>query len=138
MDGFDEAVGRYHVALGGFMMGDPRPVTELFSDRSEVVLCNPLQPIAHGPAAVAEAIRQAASHVDDGACEIEVIEKQRTPELGYVVEIERFTARVDGREGSGALRVTMILRPEDGVWKVVHRHADPITTPRVARSMLDG
>jgi hypothetical protein len=28
-----------------------------------------------------------------------------------------------------AVRATMIFRPEDGEWKVVHRHADPITTP---------
>jgi hypothetical protein len=28
-----------------------------------------------------------------------------------------------------AVRVTTIFRPEDGEWKVVHRHGDPITTP---------
>jgi ketosteroid isomerase-like protein len=35
-----------------------------------------------------------------------------------------------------ALRVTMIFRPEEGEWKVVHRHADPITTPRPAESVI--
>jgi hypothetical protein len=33
--------------------------------------------------------------------------------------------------------VTSVLRPEAGAWKVVHRHADPITTPRPARSVID-
>jgi hypothetical protein len=28
------------------------------------------------------------------------------------------------------------LRPEDDTWKVVHRHADPITTARPAESVL--
>ena len=34
------------------------------------------------------------------------------------------------------LRVTMIFRPEDGEWKIVHRHADPITTPQSAESVI--
>jgi hypothetical protein len=28
-----------------------------------------------------------------------------------------------------ALRVTMIFRLEEGGWKLVHRQADPLTTP---------
>jgi hypothetical protein len=30
----------------------------------------------------------------------------------------------------------MIFRPEDGVWRVVHRHADPITTAQPAESVI--
>jgi ketosteroid isomerase-like protein len=36
-----------------------------------------------------------------------------------------------------ALRTTSILRPENGgTWKVVHRHADHITTARPAESIV--
>jgi hypothetical protein len=35
-----------------------------------------------------------------------------------------------------SLRSTMIFRPEDGVWKVVHRHADPITTAQPVESVI--
>jgi hypothetical protein len=35
-----------------------------------------------------------------------------------------------------ALRVTLIFEPEDGEWKVVDRHADPITTAQSAESMI--
>jgi hypothetical protein len=35
------------------------------------------------------------------------------------------------------LRVTTVLRPEGGVWKIVHRHADPIATPRSAESVIE-
>ena len=60
----------------------------------------------------------------------EVVEKRVTPELAYVVEVERLKGRFGGNENTTPydLRVTMIFRPEGGVWKVVHRHANQTTT----------
>jgi hypothetical protein len=54
------------------------------------------------------------------------------------VQLERYEAKVGAREDITpySLRSTMILRPEDGVWKVVHRHADPITAAQPAESVL--
>jgi ketosteroid isomerase-like protein len=62
-----------------------------------------------------------------------------TPELAYVVQVEQLEAKVHGGEEITpySLRVTMIFRPEDGEWKVVHRHADPITTPQPAESVVE-
>lgn len=48
-------------------------------------------------------------------------------ELGYVVCIEHTTCSIAGAPPSPySLRVTTILRREDGQWKVVHRHGDSI------------
>ena len=68
----------------------------------------------------------------------EMIEKQVTPEFAYVVRVERGRAKVGGSEDIVpiALRVTMIFRHEDGEWKIVHRHADPITTAQPAESLI--
>jgi ketosteroid isomerase-like protein len=51
------------------------------------------------------------------------------------VWIERLKAKVGGAEDITpiAQRATMVFRPEDGEWKVVHRHADPITTAQPSR-----
>ena len=64
----------------------------------------------------------------------EIVAKYVTPELAYVVQLERAKAKVGGREEIApiAQRATMIFRPEEGTWKMVHRHADPITTARAA------
>jgi hypothetical protein len=32
--------------------------------------------------------------------------------------------------------VTTNFRPEDGIWKIVHRHADTITSPRPLESIM--
>ena len=54
------------------------------------------------------------------------------------VQLVREKAKVGGSEEITpiALRVTMIFRPEGGTWKVVHLHADPITTPQPAESVV--
>jgi ketosteroid isomerase-like protein len=88
---------------------------------------------------VAKAEEQASSLRRDGEfLGSEVVSKYVTAELAYVVQIERLQAKVGGREDITpySLRSTMIFRPEDGTWKVVHRHADPITTPQPAESVL--
>ena len=54
------------------------------------------------------------------------------------MEIERPKAKIGGSEyiTPFALRATMIFRPEEGSWKIVHRHADPITTAQPAESVI--
>jgi ketosteroid isomerase-like protein len=82
--------------------------------------------------------RGAAPFRDGDATSFETITKYVISELAYVVEIERGEAKVGGSEEvtPWALRATMIFRPEEGTWKVVHRHADPITTAQPAESVI--
>ena len=105
-----------------------------------MTLANPLVgPPARGWEQVAEAQRRGASQLRDGEITgFEVIAKYVTPELAYVLWLERQQAKVGGRQDVTpfTLRVTMIFRPEDGTWKVVHRHADPIATPQPAESLI--
>ena len=112
---------------------------ELWSRRDDVTLANPYGSIACGWEQVVEATEQAASTSRDGELvSVEILAKHVSPELAYVVEIEQAEAKMGEREDITpfALRVTMIFRPEEGTWKVVHRHADPITTPQPAESLI--
>ena len=49
--------------------------------------------------------------------------------LGYTIWIEKGEARLQGTEGIRpfALRVTQLYRRENDVWKIIQRHADPMT-----------
>ena len=140
VDDVDELIEQYQLALGEFMKGNPEPASKLWSHRGDVTLANPLVGLpARGWEQVAKTQEHAASNLRDGEItNFEVIAKYVTPELAYTVWVERQQAKVGGREDVTpfALRVTMIFRPEDGEWKVVHRHADPITTPQPAESVI--
>jgi ketosteroid isomerase-like protein len=139
VDDLDEVVEQYNRALDEFMTGNPELVKNIFSHREDVTLANPFGPVAHGWEQVAQTLERAASNFRDGEFgSAEIIQKHVTPELAYLVRVERTRAKVGGREDVApiAVRVTSIFRPEDGSWKVVHRHADPITTARPAESVI--
>ena len=69
----------------------------------------------------------------------ERVSEHVTPELACFVEVERYRAKIGRRDEITAVsaRVTSIFRTEDGVWKLVHRHSDPITSSRPAESMIE-
>jgi ketosteroid isomerase-like protein len=138
-DDVDQLIERYQRGLGDFMKGNPEPVKELFSHKEDVTLANPLGPPAHGWDEVGATIEHAASHFRDGRLVgVEIVEKHVTSEFAYTLWLEHAEGKVGGREdiAPSTLRVTMIYRPEEEGWKVVHRHADPITTPRPAESVI--
>jgi ketosteroid isomerase-like protein len=137
---FDSAVEAFRQAQVPFLKGDPQPATELFSRSEDVTLSNPLGPPRRGPAEVDAAAADAAAQVSDGSVHgFEEVSRYSTPDLGYVVQIERGQARFGGSGNISpfSLRVTMIFRREGDTWKVAHRHADPILTPRPASTIVE-
>lgn len=137
--GLDQFIDSYHRGMDEFMRGSCEGVKPLFSQGDDVTLGNPFGPVVRGWTKVVEAMERAAmNYRDGGALGFDTISKLATTELGYLVEVERLRARVGTREEASdlALRVTTILRPEEGEWKIVHRHADPITTVRPPESVL--
>jgi hypothetical protein len=98
VDDVDEVFEQYHLALGEFMKGNPEPVKKLFSHRDDVTFANPRGGVARGWEQVAETMERAASSRRDGeATGFEIVAKYVTPELAYVVEVERLEAKIDGR-----------------------------------------
>jgi ketosteroid isomerase-like protein len=139
VDDLDGVLEQFKQAGNEFVKGNPKPVQKLFSHRDNVSLANPFGPPVRGWEQVAEAQKRGASvFTDDEIYDFETVAKYVTPELACILWIERTNAKVGGGEDVTPcdLRVTMILRPEDGEWKVVHRHADPITTTQQAESVI--
>src|ERR687886_2422374 len=136
----DRLIERFNLAQGELVKGNAEPANELFSPREDVTLANPYGPPVRGWDEVAAVGEHAASQFGDGEIVgYETIEKYVTDELAYIVRVERARAKVGGSEDITpiTLRVTMVFRPEEeGEWKIVHRHADPITTAQPAESVI--
>jgi ketosteroid isomerase-like protein len=121
------------------LKGDPAGYKALFSEREDVTLGNPFGPFARGRKTVEETLARAASNYREGGITgAELVAKYVTGELACVVEVERGRSKVGGGEDllHVAVRVTSLFRLEHGAWKLVHRHADPITTSRPAASVI--
>ena len=73
---------------------------------------------------------RATGAIQGVSCFYEEVARSTGSDVAYVFEIQRLETKATGREGTVALRVTMIFRLEDGEWKLVHRQADPLTTPQ--------
>ena len=135
---FDDAVAAYRRALNAICTGDPEPVLELFSRHDDVTLANPLGPPRRGRTEVETATKDAATHFRAGSCRFEEVSRYTTPDLGYVLHLESAEVQLRPSDEMAriSLRVTTIFRREEGTWKVAHRHADPITTPRDVSSIV--
>jgi ketosteroid isomerase-like protein len=134
-----QVIEHYHRAVGAFVKGDLEPQKRLWSRRDDITLANPLGPPARGWEQIEQALERAVAQIREG----EVLGSERiaevaTADLAYIVEIERARLKVGGADefASVSLRVTTIFRREDGEWRLVHRHADPITTPRPIESVV--
>jgi ketosteroid isomerase-like protein len=140
-DDLDATIAIVRQTVHAFIQGDPMPQKPLWSKRDDVTLANPLgRPPQRGWSDVEEAMERAAADLRDGTVSVEEVSKVVTADLGYVVEIEQVSAKVGGGDepSSWSLRVTMIFRRENDGWKIVHRHADRITTPLPAESVSQG
>jgi len=128
----EDAVAQNHAALDAMLNGDSTGYVALLSDRDDVTWGNPFGPFALGRKSVEATLARAAARMPGGrATDADHIATYVAESLAVVVEVENGETAGDGNALSPvALRVTSVYRLEGDAWKLVHRHADPITTPR--------
>ena len=137
-ESFEQAVEASHRALDEIARGNLDAFMALYTDREDATVGNPFGPPARGRDEIEQAGRRAAANYREGrAIEFENVSTYVTGDLGYTFEIERFETKLAGADELTlvSLRVTSIYRREGPRWKLVHRHADPITTVRPGDSV---
>jgi ketosteroid isomerase-like protein len=137
-DDLDQVIEQYHQVLDEFSRGNPDPLKNLYSSRNDVAIANPFFPLTRGREQVVQRLERSAQNFRDGEFGFQNVVKWVSDELACIVELEEWRTKVGGREDVTpfTLRVTTLFRAEGGDWKVVHRHADPITSARPAESVI--
>jgi ketosteroid isomerase-like protein len=123
----DEMMPRLHEAETALHNGDAGSRFRMWSHTDPVTVFGAvLSPI--GWAEVAPMFEELASRFSNcSSCEWEVVAADVGEEFAYLLAIERTTASVGNSPPRAyTLRSTTIFRREDGGWKIVHRHADPV------------
>ena len=136
---FDQTIEKYHQANIEFNKGNAAPILEIFSERKDVSLAQPLGPTVLGRKQVVQTAERNASYFREGeSLAFENIVKFVNAGFAFIVENERYRAKVGGRQNFSkiTLRVTSIFRLEDGAWRMIHRHVDPIVSDRPVESLL--
>jgi ketosteroid isomerase-like protein len=75
----------------------------------------------------------------DAKLEVEYVATKVSGDLAYTVAIERSMVKIIGQEQPApmALRVTHVFQRENGQWKLLHRHADPMMEKTAPDTVLE-
>ena len=108
--------------------GDARPTQALFSRRDDATLLGAAGGFTKGGEDTAERLGWVAAQSVGGTTVYEYVAIGVTDDMAYTVSIQRGDQLFAGADTAmqSELRVTEIYRREDGAWRLVHRHADPL------------
>ena len=137
-DGFQQVLQQERIANDQFLAGDGRPAKLQWSHADDVTMCGGFGAYEKGWEQVSSRLDWAAAAFGGGHSIIEMLAMGASGDLAYAVWIDRGQVRLAGREEFSpmVLRITQIYRCEEGRWKVIHRHGDPLTDKKEAEVIL--
>jgi ketosteroid isomerase-like protein len=127
LDWFDTT---WRAAEDALHNGDAAPRFETWSERDPVTLFGAWLNATDPKAAREVFLKLAREFSDASSGDVELVAADVSADLAYTVHREITSTSVNHEPRDYTLRVTQVYRREDGVWKVVHRHAD--TEPEAA------
>jgi ketosteroid isomerase-like protein len=106
--------------------GDVEPRLALWTRRAPVTLLG-AKLSATGWEQIEPSFREVASWFSGSeSYDFDVIAAGASADLAYTVGYERNVVIANGERRQYVLRATHVYRREDGEWRIVHRHADPV------------
>lgn len=132
---------KFEQGTSRFMNGDAKAWKDNASKRDDVTIVGGWGAYERGWKEAGPRYDWAAARFKESGAKVSVeyVSSMSSGDLAYTVAIERATVRVGDADKPApmALRVTHIYRKEDGAWKLVHRHADPLLAKTPPAAVLN-
>jgi ketosteroid isomerase-like protein len=127
----DELIALMQEAASAYIGGDMRRYFDLMKHSDDFTLMGPFGGETSRETIVSnERIAELEDLFKSGEATLEVIETYASGNVAVLVVVERqhgFVGPFPPQDWS--LRVTLVFRREASVWRLVHRHADPLVHP---------
>jgi ketosteroid isomerase-like protein len=137
---FRAFLSQFEEATRRFINGDPAPWKQHVPRRDDVTLMGGWGICEKGWAGVGGRYDWAAKRFRESgaALAVEYLSSAVSGDLAYTVTIERSVVRLAGEVADApmVLRVTHAFRHEEGAWRLVHRHADPLVNTMSPAAVL--
>jgi ketosteroid isomerase-like protein len=130
-DNFSAFLKRWEQCVTGFVNGDPTLWKQNTSRGDDVTILGAFGGYEKGWKEVGPRFDWASSQFKNSGAKLDVeyLNSGVSGDLAFTVSIERanrqYTPGVTG-QAPQALRTTHIFRKENGAWKLLHRHGDPL------------
>ena len=128
--GFKAFLPKWEQCINGFINGNPALWKQNVSHSEKVTHFGAFGGHEKGWKEVGARLDWASSQFKESGAKVQVeyINVMVSEDLGYTLGIERSTDHIGNMEKAAprALRSTQVFRKENGEWKLLHRHADPM------------
>jgi ketosteroid isomerase-like protein len=127
----DELVELMGAAASAYIRGEMRRYFDLMKHADDFTLMGPFGgETSRDSGASEERIAELEALFRGGEATLDVVERYASGDLAVLVVVERQHGLVGTYPAQDwSLRVTLVFRREESVWRLVHRHADPLVHP---------
>ena len=134
---FETFVGICREAVAQQVSGRTEAFQALWSRDDDVVLIGAAGSHQKGWHDVSERLLWASQHLNFGGFNVENLLTSVSGDLAFTVDLEYMSREVGGEREQRTLRSSQGYRLEDGRWRVVFRHGDPMAEDILPREDLE-